>query len=232
MICTICKTTVAPRKMHQHIRKPDHNSKEGFVNGKRLDYATHEFCSSIAKDHKLEDPKDCQPKTIIPAIPGLPIYSGLYCCRECGYACKTEMRITGHQRKADHKVGFFQGPAQTYVPSSKRQYFAVTVKNTPAPNPLDPFTLFEQQFSSNPYKDITVQASSHPAEMNIFLSHENWLEEVKGMTRTKISTTATNPLPELQKQVREVVDSWTSTLSSNLESASGSIKLRIGDYNK
>jgi hypothetical protein len=110
----------------------------------------------------------------------------------------------------------------------------MTIKKIPTPNPLDPVTLFEQQFlsMSNPYKDITIQASSHPAEMNIFLSHEHWLEEVKGMTSTQIFTTADNLLPELQKQVRKVVDSWTSTLCSNLKSTPYSVTLSIGDYNR
>jgi hypothetical protein len=137
-----------------------------------------------------------------------------------------------HQNGFCKGRGVFKGLAQTFLPSSKQKYFAVMVQQTSTKDPLDPATLFEKQFSFNPYQDITVHASSHPADMNIFLSSENWLNEVKGMSNIQIFTTGGNPLPEHRNKVRKAVNSWMVALCSKLENASPSVKLNVGDYNK
>ena len=137
-----------------------------------------------------------------------------------------------HSCTALEGQGSFNGPAQTLHPLSKRKYFAVTVnaKEISTPNPL--VALFKRQFSFDPYKNIKVQAASNPADMNIFLATEKWLDEVKGLTKTQNFAIGSNPLPKYWKKIQNVVDSWISALNLRLGKSSHSVQLKMSDYNK
>ena len=82
-----------------------------------------------------------------------------------------------------------KGPAQTFFSSLTRLYLAVEVIQTPTPNPHDPITLFEEQYAFNPYEDTRIHPFSHPAEMQIFLASDNWLDEVQDMDKAQMFKT-------------------------------------------
>lgn len=138
-----------------------------------------------------------------------------------------------HQRNTYEGCKFFNGPAQTFILSLKQNYFTITIPQIFTPNPLYHYiTLFKKLVSFNPYKDASIQATSHPTNINIFLVFENWLDEVKGMSGSQMFTIGKNLLPEHQKGVQNTIDLWVSTLCSELESTPWSVKLNIGDYIK
>lgn len=68
--------------------------------------------------------------------------------------------------------------------------------------------------------------------MNIFLTYENWLDEVNGMTGAQIHDIAWNPLPKLRPKVRTAVDRYVSKLVKELEGTDPSQRLSIGDYDE
>lgn len=240
MICTVCSSGIPPKSMYDHVRQGSHNDRKCFKKGQKLAFATKEFCNSIIAEYELGFQK---PVAIIPVIPGLPVKDGLFCCETCGYAVQAEKSIKRHQHGECAGNKYFKGPGQTFLPSSKRDYFAVTLPPSPHLNDgndsasntnlLDPVFLFEKQFSFNPYENTPIQVISHTRDMNIFLASDNWLTEVKGMTGGEIFAISHKPLPDLRKKVREVVKSYTSSLVEDLAKAAGPAEmLSIGDYNK
>jgi hypothetical protein len=84
----------------------------------------------------------------------------------------------------------------------------------------------------DPYENIPIQEATHPRDMNIFLTYENWLEEVKGMTGAQITDIAWNALPGLRSRVRPLVDWYVSELVRELHGTDPEQRLAIGDYDK
>jgi hypothetical protein len=232
VICLVCSSAIIPEKLYEHIHKPGHHERRDFHRGQRLSFATRDFCQLFVRRHKLRNPNLHQPTTIIPPIFGLPIREGFFCCSKCGYAVQVRPSIYRHQRHCEGS-GITIGPCQTWFPSSKRQYFAIQFHNLPNPSdPLGPATLFMEQFAFNPYQDIQIQATAHPRDMNIFLTYENWLEEVQGMTGGQIVEIVRNPLPRLRPLVREAVDQYTSKVVKDLIATGPDQRLAIGDYDE
>jgi hypothetical protein len=234
MVCVVCHTAISPKGMHGHIRQSNHSLGNRFRKGGDLAFATHEFCQATVTRFGLKELKSQQPKSIIPPIPGLPIYHDFYCCNKCGYAVRTPQRISGHLGGgACQGSGYTKGSAQTFLPTSRRFYFGIMAQEIPHPEPLDAAALFEKQFSFNPYENAQVQAGSHPRDMNIFLKGDNWLVEVEGMRAIDIFNIAHNPLPNLRKQVRKAVDLYISDIVSKLKDVAGPAEqLQIGDYDQ
>ena len=87
-----------------------------------------------------------RPQKIVMAIPGLPIYNDMFCCGKCGYAAlsRDQMSRHKHQRSGSH---YSSGTAQTFLPSSKKGFFGVTLPKGPEPGSYNPARLFEEQFS-------------------------------------------------------------------------------------
>ena len=124
--------------------------------------------------------------------------------------------------------------AQSLLYDMSCGYFAVVVQEVSNPNsyPFDPVALLEKQSSFNPYKNTQARITSNSREINIFLTKQNWLAEVKGMAGTDIFAIAHDPLPELWKKVWEVVDLYISRVVGKLDASGPAEKLDIGDYNQ
>jgi len=68
--------------------------------------------------------------------------------------------------------------------------------------------------------------------MNIFLTYENWLKEVEGMTGAEMHNIAWDALPKLRPKVREAVSQYASALVKDLAGTGPAERLSIGDYDK
>jgi hypothetical protein len=234
-ICTICNSAVPPEQVYSHVRQFRHNPKRDFRNGCRLAFATKSYFDSLVQSFGIVDPALNQPGTIIPTIPGLPLFDNLCCCHSCGYAVRAEKTILQHLHNVCTDSTWYLGPAQTFRRSSNRRYFAVEVRKDVEQdlNPLDPVTLFQQQFSVDPFENAPIQGTLHPREMLLFLNYDNWLKEVEGLTPKDIFHISWDAMPKLRKDVRRVVCSYVGQVIVNLSSDQDpAMMLALGDYNK
>ena len=231
-ICLTCSSAIVPNALHAHLRTATHNHGREFRQGQRLAFATKDFFERLVKRYKLQDPHLQQPTSIVTAIYGLPVLQGFFYCSKCGYAAQTPTTLRAHRRQVCEGSQMLQGSCQTWFPKSGRQYFAVKTHRHSSPDPLDPVTLIVKQFSMDPYKNIPIQTITHPRDMNIFLTYENWLDEVEGMTGEQIFDIAWNALPKLRQKVRAAVDQYTLELIKKLTSAGPAEQLAMGDYDK
>lgn len=232
VICTICHSAIVPEKLYSHIRIPGHHEKKDFKKGQRLAFVTKEFCQQFISNHDLGDPNSKQPKSIIPAIPGLEIRTGMMICSCCGYAVQTKKALCRHQALNCPQGRILKGPAQTFLISLHSRYFGVKLPPRSNFNPQDSTALFYKQFASDPYTDIPIQATIHPREMNIFLTRENWLDEVDGMTGHQITKLARGALPNLRARARKSVSHYILKRVNELKGGEHPTQIAMGDYNK
>lgn len=235
IICLVCNSAVVPKRLYKHFRTNPHRKNAAILSHGRLSFATKDFCSRLIRDHKVQDPCNCQPSSVVTVIFGLPVKDGYFCCTVCSYAVQTKEAMTIHLRKCKNS-SFRKGPSQAWFPVAQRFYFAVKDHSSNPPNSSDPLALFTKQFSSavpNPYGNIPVQSNSHPRDMNIFLTYENWLGEVEGMTGVQITEIAWNALPKLRPKIRTAVSLYVSQVTRELKKSTGAAERQsIGDYNK
>jgi len=233
IICTVCHSAVIPSKLYDHIRKPRHHNKKDFRKNHRLDFATREFCRQLVKENPLSDnPLSCRPTSVVPALPGLLVQMKMSVCGGCNHAFQNSKVILRHCKKSCPGSKISIGPAQAFFPTSKSNYFGVELPPHSNPSPLDPAALFHRQFTSNPYKDVPIQAAAHPREMKLFLATENWLDVVDGMTGEEIMELVRNAQPALRAKVKDTVSCYISRVVAKLEATEPAVKVAVGDYNK
>ena len=230
VICSICHIAVPPKKLYDHFGLANHHPAKDFQTGQRLSFFTRSFCTKFIKDHQLPEAFET-PKTIIEAIPGLTVRLEMMTCSHCGYAAVTNDTLVRH-RKNCAQGQTFKGPAQSFNASRIKENFGVKLPPPSDPNPLDAALLFHQQFASDPYTALPIQASCHPRELDIFLAQENWLGEVVGMTGQEITELARKARPDLRERVKESVLRYALSVVTELQGTESAIRLAMGDYNK
>ena len=239
IICALCEKTIIPAKLYLHLNSKSRDgcsSRKNLAKGGGPVLGDKEYCQSLIKKHKLKDPFHSHPQGFVKAIPGLPVYIDQFCCSRCGHAYGSRGVLVKHMKAPACSNGEeIVGPAQAFSPQSHLLWFGVNLPSHPIleTNPHDSFRLFNEQFGSDPFNGAgQIQATSHPREMRLFLTSENWLAEVEGMTGPEIREISWNAMPELRKAVQSSVARYMSGLLSELTNVGPSERLAIGDYNK
>ena len=239
LICALCEQTIIPAKLYLHLNSKGRDgcsSYQGLAMGGRLALGDMTYCKSLISKHKLRDPFKSCPQGFVEAIPGLPVFEEQYCCSRCGHAYMSRGVLVKHMRDEGCSNGEeIVGPAQTFSPHKHLLWFGVKLPSHPVlrTDPHDSVMLFNKQFGSDPYSGTSqIQAMSHPREMLIFLTSENWLAEVEGMTGPEIREISWNAMPKFRKAVQSAVARYISGLVSELTNVGPSERLAIGDYNK
>ena len=228
-ICMTCYSGIGAENLHRHL---NHDLKQLGLSVSR------NYCTSIVTKYSLlPRSKLIPPTSIIPAIYGLPIESNMQYCSSCGYAAHIRSSIVRHHRlDLCQGSAILSGPAQTFFPTTNREYFAVVVPLAKQPKPDAPIpisTLFKSQFLPEIVVDTLITIPSNTRDMNHFLSLGNWFQEVEGLTGKEAHHISRYSQPELRVLVRKSIDLYVKERNKELKELSDNgVKTAMGDYNK
>lgn len=207
--------------------------------------APRTYCKSVARTHGIPPRAELSlPTSIIPAIYGLPIQSDMHYCGNCGYAARTPVSVRLHQagdfvttrywNKKCQGSGILTGYAQTFFPTSNREFFAVKVPQASASKPDGPVpisTRFMAQFSG-PLGDSLITVPTDTRNMSHFLSLGNWFKEAEGLTGREAYDITRGSLPDLRGGIQKSVKLYVEMMNAELQEEDNGVKVAMGDYNK
>lgn len=224
IVCLACSLAVKPSELRQHLRKHQ-----------LLLSTTDTFCQDLAETYSLiEDPVRSRPGSIITAIYGLKLFTGLFSCDTCGYACKLEKKMKRHVTQTPSCESYSQRYTQIFRPSAKQGYFGVKLSSITEPiedplDPLDPLTYLKKKFAPLPFPQLPITCPS-PRDANHFLNLEHWNKHVEGRTGADIIHVTREREPGLRAEVRVVVERYARDAARCIEKIDHEFKKTIGDY--
>jgi hypothetical protein len=228
LICTSCRSCVAPSMLVHHLRK--HQLSESY---KDLIDALCQNYQAYAHD------KPPRPQNIIPAIYGLTILPGYHLCSFCNQGYSKTHSLKTHQAKCPYRGGArnksFMSNAQTFFKGTTRSYFPVF--NSIPPPSTSISTDFELYLGALPpeinlYEEPIVAPSNY-RNLSQFLAHEGWTDHVAGIPPKVIDTPlkASSDDPILSR-LSPLVNDYLILIQEELGQATYAVQLRMAMYGR
>ena len=216
--CVSCKVVIDPANLLAHLSQ---HLKKTSVSAEYCDELRASY-SLIAKD------KLTIPGVIIPAIPTLPVFQGLYHCKKCGYAVHDASTLRKHTTCPPLSTS--QGHAQSYFPSKRRGFFAVTVP-APPPKPLGLLDIVKRRYPAPLPEARPIALSDDPSQVHPFLLHEGWATVVNGLTGKEIWTAVHDANHNTRTMVAPSVTRFLADVNADLLGPNRhSNRVLIGSY--
>ena len=223
-ICLGCKTGIDAKGLYDHINNEIKPNK-----------VSYEYCKTVTvKFGLLTRNKLKLPTSVIPALFSLPITPNMLYCNRCGYAaCIRASILRYHVDQACPNSSILHGPAQTFFPTTRRNFFVVRVPPARAAEPSEVkiSTLFKAQFPQLQVNPL-IAPPSDVRDTNHFLSLGDWFQEVAGLGYDQVHHIARNAQSDLRPLVRESVNSYIEAMNEELSGVDFAVKVAMGDYNK